>query len=116
KLSIVNTDHLTGANVVFDMSGNVQEVMDYYPFGGTRLDEQHNFNEQRKFAGHEFDQDTGLSYMDARYYSSATGRFLSEDLAFHSKSDLSRGYNILHPCKTGLCLGQTHGPQIYAAR
>lgn len=90
SLSIVNTDHLTGSNVVSDISGNIQEVMDYHPFGATRIDEQHNFNEQRKFAGHEFDQDTGLSYMDARYYQPNRGQFLSEDPSFlATTSDLS---------------------------
>jgi RHS repeat-associated protein len=76
---IVNTDHLTGSNVVSDTQGQIQEVLDYYPFGDPRLDEHSTFNEQRKFAGREFDQDAGLSYMGARYHDPRVGRFLSED-------------------------------------
>ena len=81
----VHTDHLTGSNVVSNAAGLVEEVMDYYPFGDLRLDEARGtFTEQRKFAGHEFDYDTGLTYMDARYYNSSMGRFLSADPAYLS--------------------------------
>ena len=35
--------------------------------------------EQRKFTGQEYDVDTGLSYMNARYYDGAIARFISQD-------------------------------------
>ncbi|MDB4940252.1 MAG: hypothetical protein JWO40_677 [Candidatus Doudnabacteria bacterium] len=77
------TDNLTGSNIVLNAVGAQDELLDYYPFGTSRLDEKAGtFSEQRKFAGHEFDADTGLTYMDARYYDQATGRFQSEDPAF----------------------------------
>ena len=88
----VNGDQLTGSNVITNDSGAAKEVLDYYPFGALRLDEQTGFNEQRKFAGHEFDAETGLSYQDARYYSPSIGRFASEDQAF-----LSLGLNLADP-------------------
>ena len=48
-----------------------------------RLDQKNTtFNEQRKFAGTEYDGGTGLNYMGARYYFSRVGRFVSEDQAF----------------------------------
>ncbi len=54
--------------------------MDYYPFGSIRLDEKAGtFSEQRKFIGQEYDADTGLSYMNARYYNGTIGRFISQD-------------------------------------
>ncbi len=54
--------------------------MDYYPYGEIRLDEKvGTFSEQRKFAGHEYDADTSLSYMNARYYNGKMGRFVSQD-------------------------------------
>jgi RHS repeat-associated protein len=76
----ISTDHLTGSNVVINSTGALEELMDYYSYGGIRLDEKAgSFSEQRKYAGHELDVDTGLSYMNARYYSGKIGRFVSQD-------------------------------------
>ncbi len=76
----VATDHLTGSNVVTTSTGTQEELMDYYPFGAIRLDEKAGtFSEQRKFTGQEYDVDTGLSYMNARYYNGTIGRFISQD-------------------------------------
>jgi RHS repeat-associated protein len=84
----VHTDHLTGSNVVTSQTGAVDETLDYYPYGGIRIDQKAGtFNERRKFAGHEYDQATGLSYMGARYYDAAIGRFLSQDPAFLAVGD-----------------------------
>jgi hypothetical protein len=61
-------DALGGANVLSNASGTVAEGLAYYPFGGMRFDHRATtFGEQRRFTGHEFDQGTGLNYMDARY-------------------------------------------------
>ena len=58
------------------------QVLDYYPFGDIRLNEQESsFDEQRKFTGHEFDSDTDLNYMVARYQNPSIGRFISVDPA-----------------------------------
>jgi len=79
----VHTDHLTGSNIITNSSGSQEELTDYYPFGDIRLDQKAgSFSEQRKFTGHEYDADTGLSYFDARYYNGRVGRFLSEDPVF----------------------------------
>ncbi len=75
----IHTDHLTGSNIITNSSNTADETLDYYPFGSIRIDSG-SFNEQRKFAGHEYDSDTSLSYMNARYYDSAIGRFVSQDL------------------------------------
>ncbi len=80
----VNTDHITGSNIVSNDAKTTQEVLDYYPFGSSRLDEQTSFNEQVKYAGHVFDSATAFSYMNSRYYNSAVGRFLSEDPLFNT--------------------------------
>jgi len=70
---------LTGSNVVTDSSGTVAELLDYYPYGSARIDDQVSYNEQRKFTGQEYDSDTGLYYYNARYYNPAIGRFASQD-------------------------------------
>lgn len=80
-----HTDHLTSANVVTDMSGTVRESLDYFPFGEVRFDSAPTI-ESRKFAGHEYDLETGLSYMGARYYEGGKGRFLTIDPVFLSST------------------------------
>jgi RHS repeat-associated protein len=69
-----------------DQTGAIAETTDYYPFGEIRLDnpstgsgQANAFTEQRKFIGQEYDADTGLNYLNARYYNSAIGRFTSQD-------------------------------------
>ncbi len=37
------------------------------------------FNEQRKYIGQEYDADTGLDYLNARYYDAKRGQFISQD-------------------------------------
>jgi RHS repeat-associated protein len=80
----IHDDHLGGSSVISDANANVAQVLEYYPFGGTRLDQRpdNTFNEQRRSDGHEFDAGTGLLYQDARYLGPTLGRFLSEDPAF----------------------------------
>ncbi|PJE64919.1 MAG: hypothetical protein COU90_00165 [Candidatus Ryanbacteria bacterium CG10_big_fil_rev_8_21_14_0_10_43_42] len=78
----VHTDHLSGSSVITDDNGDVVQVLDYYPFGALRVDNQDtNFNEKRKFTGYEYDDSTGLNYAGARYQNPAKGRFTSQDPA-----------------------------------
>lgn len=83
-----HTDHLSGSNVITNSGGTQEELMDYFPFGEIRIDQKAGtFNEQRKYAGSEFDADTGLNYMNARYYKSDLGRFVSQDPAYLAVGD-----------------------------
>jgi RHS repeat-associated protein len=83
----VHTDHLSGSSAVTNSSGMQEEVMDYFPFGEIRLDQKAGtFDEQRKFSGHEYDAETELTYMNARYYKSDIGRFVSQDPAYLATS------------------------------
>ncbi len=77
------TDNLGSSSLITNQSGNQEELIDYYPFGGIRLDQKTGtFNEQRKYIGQEYDADTGLNYLNARYYNAVLGRFISEDSMF----------------------------------
>lgn len=77
-----HNDHLSGSNVITNTSGNVVQLLDYYPYGGIRLDERSgNIDEKRKAFGHEYDSDSELYYMVARYQNPAIGRFISQDPA-----------------------------------
>src|SRR3989339_701020 len=78
----VHTDHLSGSNVITDESGEKEQLTDYYPFGEIRLNESVNFNQTKKFTGHEHDDESDLEYMLARYYDAGIGRFLGEDPVF----------------------------------
>jgi len=79
----IHTDHLGGTNIVTDAEGGMVQVLDYYPFGGVRTDEQFGeFDERNKFTGHEYDGETGLYFMNARYQNPEVGRFVSQDPIF----------------------------------
>lgn len=83
KIYYNHADHLSGQGVTTDGVGGAVEVVDYYPFGSVRLDNKSGaFVEQRKYTGHEYDQDTNLIYANARYYNPSVGRFISQDAVF----------------------------------
>jgi RHS repeat-associated protein len=73
-------DQLGSSSAITNSAGTLEELMDYFPYGNIRLDQKAgSYSEQRKYTGHEYDVDTGLSYMEARYYNPSIGRFLSQD-------------------------------------
>jgi RHS repeat-associated protein len=87
KVTTTLTDHLLGSGVVLDSANKIVETTDYYPFGEIRFDNKtSSFSEQRKYIGQEFDVDTGLNYLNARYYNSSIGRFISQDPLFWTTS------------------------------
>ena len=59
-----------------DANGNITATFDYAPYGSQALGTAPN---GVGYTGHVNDPDSGLVYMQARYYDSATGRFLSVD-------------------------------------
>jgi RHS repeat-associated protein len=83
-------DHLGSTRMVVDRSGSLAGVRrhDFAPFGeelfagvgirsasiGYSVD-----SVRQKFTGHERDDETGLDYMQARYFSSLQGRFTGVD-------------------------------------
>jgi RHS repeat-associated protein len=100
----VHTDHLTGSNVVTDASGVLAETLDYYPYGGMRMDTKVGGygGERRKFAGTEYDASTGLNQMGARYYASGKGKFLSEDPAFLELGGVGFSTKVSEPSLKGM--------------
>ncbi len=59
-----------------DANGNIIATFDYAPYGAQALGTPPS---GPGYTGHVNDPDTGLVYMQARYYDPATGRFLSVD-------------------------------------
>jgi RHS repeat-associated protein len=76
----VRPDHLGSTNVVTDENGAVVQTLDYYPYGGTRISSGQSA-ESRKFIG-QFRDDSGLDYLNARYYANDRGQFMSQDPVF----------------------------------
>ena len=73
-------DHLGSTNVVTNASGTVAQVLSYYPYGDTRIDNQFgSLNQTNRYTGHDFDSETDLNYMKARYQNGQHARFLSID-------------------------------------
>ena len=69
KTRYVHPDHLGSTNVVTDENDNVVQTLDYYPYGANRMSVATSTNEKRKYID-QFSDDSGLSYLNARYYSS----------------------------------------------
>ncbi|MCI0619485.1 hypothetical protein L0Y40_00400 [Candidatus Wolfebacteria bacterium] len=62
-------DHLGGTAVDTDESGEILQVLDYYPYGSVRTDEQSRaYGNDYKFTGKELDEPTNQYYFQARYY------------------------------------------------
>ena len=70
------TDSLHSAVAVTDAQGNVLERTYYAPYGQVL---NRDFRDGPGYTGHEEDPETGLVYMQQRYYCPECGRFLSVD-------------------------------------
>src|SRR6516225_3339814 len=79
----LHPDHLGSTNVVTDASGTVTQLLDYYPYGATRVSSTtFPTNEKRQYIGQFSDAQTNLSYLQARYYDSSRGQFVTQDPVF----------------------------------
>lgn len=86
----VHTDHLGSTRAVTEHGGARSQILDYWPHGSTRVERQYGeFDERNRFTGHDFDEGTGLNYMEARYQDPEEGRFVSQDPAFLRLGELS---------------------------
>lgn len=69
-----------------DELGNLLWREDYTPYGDRILNDPAAANDSRWYTGHVHDQDTGLTYMGARYYDPTLGRFMGVDPAAFQES------------------------------
>lgn len=84
----IATDHLGGTNVITDTNGTATETIDYMPYGSARLDQQvGGYSENKKYIGQNYDSQSQLSYLNARYYNGSTGQFVSEDPILQGSPD-----------------------------
>src|SRR4029077_10188839 len=93
-VSYLTTDHLGSTRVVTNSTGGVKARHDYLAYGediGFTVASRatvfgYNLQDgvRQKFTQKERDNESGLDYFLARYYSSAQGRFTSVDPAIRS--------------------------------
>ncbi len=87
--SYLTADHLGSTRVVTGSDGTVKARYDYLPFGeeiAAGIGNRSTFNGysqadglRQKFGSYERDNETGLDFAQARYFSSIQGRFTSAD-------------------------------------
>ncbi|MBI2464489.1 RHS repeat-associated core domain-containing protein [Candidatus Peregrinibacteria bacterium] len=83
-------DHLGNVTDVVDEHGNILEVKDYLPFGGTNVDETYSdYKSDYAYNDKEKDPEADLYYYGARYYNDATSKFTSIDPALLSQKYLT---------------------------
>ena len=78
EVTYLHNDHLGSAGSGTLADGTIAWREEYSPFGLTMQNDASNDN-QAGYTGHIKDSDTGLNYMQARYYDPVIGRFLSVD-------------------------------------
>ena len=90
----VHPDHLGSTNVVTDGAGQTVQVLDYYPYGESRIDTGAEESE-REYIGERYDAASGLNYLNARYYDGGRGQFLSQDPVFWEVGRTSDGKSVV---------------------
>jgi len=77
----IHSDHLGSTNALTDEAGDLvaDSLSRFYPFGEYRTEPMVEEITDRGYTGHRENRDIGLTYMNARYYVPALGRFASAD-------------------------------------
>ena len=78
-LYFYHPDHLGSSSFITDVNGDVNQHLQYLPFGESFIDQQTNHNIRFTFSSKEKDTETNYSYFGARYYSSDLSVWLSVD-------------------------------------
>jgi RHS repeat-associated protein len=74
------SDHLNSSSVTTDANGHITNLIDYYPYGTDRVNVQSSlYANSHKFTDQEKDNESGLYYFDARYFSPELGKFIQSD-------------------------------------
>ena len=86
----IHPDHLGSTNVVTNASGTVVQTLDYYPYGATRISTSVGGADSARKYIDQFADQSGLDYLNARYYDSPRGQFLSQDPTFQALGNPNR--------------------------
>lgn len=87
EITYIHNDALGSPVAGTDEQGNVKWRSHYQPYGEELLGERQLFGVRTGYTGHRDDPETGLTYMGARYYSPALGRFMGVDPVDVSESN-----------------------------
>ena len=80
KVSYLTADHLGSPRINTDANSAVISRQDYQPFGEEITRANYGTDSvKQKFTSYEKDNESGLDYAQARYYSNQHGRFTSSD-------------------------------------
>lgn len=74
--SYLHRDHLASVRLVTDTGGNIVEQTNYVSYGEPTNTAMQT---EKGYIGERFDRETGLMYLNARYYDPTFGRFISPD-------------------------------------
>ena len=78
-ITYYHNDHLGSPIAATDQSGNLLWQRQYAPYGEELNQPAGEEGSAHGFTGHQSDKETGLVYMQARYYDPSIGRFLAMD-------------------------------------
>jgi len=92
-ITYMHTDALGSPVAATDESGNVLWREHYSPFGAKLDNSEQSKGNDVGYTGHQFDNDTGLVYMQARYYDPLIGRFYSNDPVGYTAANPVMSFN-----------------------
>ncbi|MDD3173817.1 MAG: hypothetical protein PHF63_09180 [Herbinix sp.] len=84
---------------LIDSVGNIAATYDYDAFG-TMINETGSADNHIKYAGYQSDDESGLYYLNARYYDSTIARFITEDDVRYSKRNDPLSLNLYTYCQS----------------
>ena len=90
-MHIATADNTIVASYTYDAWGNIESVT------GTLADTVGTINPIR-YRGYYYDNETGLYYLNARYYDSEIGRFINADSLIAGIGGSTHGYNVFAYC------------------
>jgi RHS repeat-associated protein len=90
--NFLHRDHLSSVRLVSDEAGTLAEQTSYAAYGETTNPAMQT---KKGYIGERFDVETGLMYLNARYYDPAFGRFIEKDDQADMEADGERQANTI---------------------
>ncbi len=92
-MHVTQVDHLGSPRVVTGATGVLESKQKYLPFGEL-LEPGNVYKTSKGYTNHEQTDDSGLIYMQARFYLPGIGRFASPDPAMDQHMEITQSWNI----------------------